>query len=173
MIYLTNISIIRLRKFIPDHSSSGIFFVPVFSRPSRSAFAQLDFSCARLVAETLPQHLALMLPVLMKTCLGWERCLGVPLLGCYFCCTNQFIVQRVLDVRNVLGVRRGTLFAGLLKLPVLFLRMLSGVIASIFMAGQPQCDAVFPALAMIIGDMPFLQPVLSQHSRACWNCTSS
>jgi len=70
----------------------------------------------------------------------------VPILGFYFWCTNQFIVQRVLGARSVADARRGALFAGLLKLPVLFLMVLPGVMASVFLPGLEQGDQVFPAL---------------------------
>jgi SSS family solute:Na+ symporter len=110
------------------------------------AFAQLDFSWARLVTEAPPQHLSLMLP-LGDDNLPWLGTLvGVPVLGFYFWCTNQFIVQRVLGAHDILNARRGALLAGLLKLPVLFLMVLPGVMAAIFMPGLPQGDAVFPAL---------------------------
>jgi len=110
------------------------------------AFAELDFSWARLVAETPPAHLSLMLP-LGDANLPWLGTLvGVPVLGFYFWCTNQFIVQRVLGARSIVQARRGVLFAGLLKLPVLFLMVLPGVMAGVFLPGLEQGDQVFPAL---------------------------
>jgi len=98
---LTNISIIRLRKFIPDRFSIGDFFEPAIFRPPR--FAQLDFSWARLVAETPPQHLALMLPFTDGN-LPWLGMLLGGLLGCYFCRTNQFIVQRAVGKRDIFSM---------------------------------------------------------------------
>ena len=71
------------------------------------AFAQLDFSWASLVAQTPSSHLSLMLP-LSDDNLPWLGTLvGVPILGFYFWCTNQFIVQRVLGARSVAHARRG------------------------------------------------------------------
>ncbi|MFM7400890.1 MAG: sodium:solute symporter family transporter, partial [Bacteroidota bacterium] len=55
--------------------------------------------------------------------------LGVPLLGFYFWCNNQFIVQRALSARNADEARKGALFAALLKIPILFLLVLPGVAA--------------------------------------------
>ena len=52
--------------------------------------------------------------------------LGVPLLGFYFWCTNQFMVQRVLGAKDTMHGRRGAIFAGFLKLPVLFLMVIPG-----------------------------------------------
>lgn len=55
--------------------------------------------------------------------------LGVPLLGFYFWTNNQFMVQRVLSAKDLDHGRWGALFAGLLKLPVLFIMVIPGVIA--------------------------------------------
>ena len=60
----------------------------------------------------------------------WQGLLfGVPLLGFYFWCNNQFIVQRALSARNADEARKGALFAALLKIPILFLLVLPGVAA--------------------------------------------
>ena len=60
------------------------------------SFAELDFSWARIVEGSDPQKLSLMLP-LDDPNLPWLGTLvGVPILGFYFWCTNQFIVQRAL-----------------------------------------------------------------------------
>lgn len=56
---------------------------------------------------------------------------GVPLLGFYFWANNQFMVQRVLSAKNLDHGRWGALFAGLLKLPVLFIMVIPGLIAII------------------------------------------
>ena len=55
--------------------------------------------------------------------------LGVPLLGFYFWTNNQFMVQRVLSAKDLNHGRWGALFAGLLKLPVLFFMVIPGVVA--------------------------------------------
>jgi len=71
---------------------------------------------------------------------------GVPLLGFYFWCTNQFMVQRVLSAKSVLHGQWGSLFAGLLKLPVLFLMVLPGAFAIVLLPDLPRQDQVFPTL---------------------------
>ena len=110
------------------------------------SFAELDFSWDRVVAETPPDKLALLLP-LDDPNLPWLGTLvGVPILGFYFWCTNQFIVQRILGARSVAHARWGALFAGFLKLPVLYLMVFPGVMAAIFMPGLESADMVFPAL---------------------------
>ena len=61
--------------------------------------------------------------------------LGVPLLGFYFWANNQFMVQRVLSAKDLNHGRWGALFAGLLKLPVLFIMVIPGVIAIVLFTG--------------------------------------
>ena len=110
------------------------------------SFAQVDFSWAGVVAATPPQKLSLMLP-LDDPNLPWLGTLvGVPILGFYFWCTNQFIVQRVLGARSIAHARWGALFAGFLKLPVLYIMVIPGVMAGMFLPELENGDAVFPTL---------------------------
>ncbi len=55
---------------------------------------------------------------------------GAPILGVWYWCTDQFIVQRVLSADGIDDARRGSLFAGYLKLLPLFLFVLPGVVAA-------------------------------------------
>ncbi|MBR9919304.1 MAG: sodium/solute symporter [Bacteroidetes bacterium] len=54
---------------------------------------------------------------------------GAPILGVWYWCTDQFIVQRVLSARNVSQARKGTIFGGFMKLTPLFIFIIPGVIA--------------------------------------------
>jgi SSS family solute:Na+ symporter len=67
---------------------------------------------------------------------------GVFLLGFYFWGTNQFMVQRALGARSLEDGRYGALFAGLLKLPIVFIVVLPGIFGRILYP-----PAEFPALA--------------------------
>jgi SSS family solute:Na+ symporter len=78
--------------------------------------------------------------------------LGVPLLGFYYWCTNQVIVQRILSARDLDHGRTGALLAGLLKLPVLFLMVLPGTCALLLFPAVPRADLVYPT--MIVGLLP-------------------
>ncbi len=60
---------------------------------------------------------------------GWGLLTGVPLLGFYFWANNQFMVQRVLGAKSLNHGRWGALFAGFLKLPVIFIMIVPGVLA--------------------------------------------
>jgi SSS family solute:Na+ symporter len=53
--------------------------------------------------------------------------LGYPILGLWYWCTDQTIVQRVLGARTEKDAQLGALFAGLLKILPLFLMVLPGV----------------------------------------------
>ena len=61
----------------------------------------------------------------------WSLLSGIPLLGFYFWANNQFMVQRVLGAKSLNHGRWGALFAGLLKLPVIFIMVVPGVLALI------------------------------------------
>jgi SSS family solute:Na+ symporter len=108
--------------------------------------ARLDFDWAGFVAATDPEKLSLFLP-LDDPNLPWLGTLiGIPVLGFYFWCTNQFIVQRVLGARSIAHARGGVLLAGLLKLPVLFIMVLPGVMAAQILPPLENGDQVYPAL---------------------------
>ena len=62
--------------------------------------------------------------------------LGAPILGFYFWANNQFMVQRVLGAKDINHGRWGALFAGLLKLPVLFIMVLPGTAAIVYIQQQ-------------------------------------
>ncbi len=85
---------------------------------------------------------------------------GAPILGVWYWCTDQFIVQRVLSAKNISEARKGTLFGGFMKLLPLFLFLIPGVIAyaiyldvdsSILLLdnkGKIDGDSALPALVM-------------------------
>jgi SSS family solute:Na+ symporter len=54
---------------------------------------------------------------------------GAPILGIWYWCTDQFIVQRVLSAKDISNARKGTIFGGFLKLTPLFIFILPGIIA--------------------------------------------
>jgi SSS family solute:Na+ symporter len=54
---------------------------------------------------------------------------GAPILGIWYWCTDQFIVQRVLAAKNVSVGRKATIFAGFLKLTPMFIFVVPGMIA--------------------------------------------
>jgi SSS family solute:Na+ symporter len=55
---------------------------------------------------------------------------GAPILGVWYWCTDQFIVQRVLAANGIDNARRGTIFGGFLKILPLFIFVLPGIVAA-------------------------------------------
>ena len=77
---------------------------------------------------------------------------GAPILGVWYWCTDQYIVQRALSAKDISNARKGALFAGYLKLLPVFLFFLPGVIAYALMQkgvvsySMENADQAFPTL---------------------------
>lgn len=79
---------------------------------------------------------------------------GAPILGVWYWCTDQFIVQRVLSGRNVDQARRGTIFGGFLKILPLFIFVIPGVIAyALSKSGDIALASPDEALPTLIGTL--------------------
>ncbi|MFT4733275.1 MAG: SSS family solute:Na+ symporter [Algoriphagus sp.] len=80
--------------------------------------------------------------------------LSSSIVGIWYWCTDQVIVQRVLTARNLKEGRRGTIFGAFLKLMPVFLFLIPGIIALVLkMRGElvwDTPDQAFPALMMQI-----------------------
>ena len=83
--------------------------------------------------------------------------IGSAVIGFWYWCTAQFIVQRVLSGKNEKESRRGTIFGAYLKLLPVFLFLIPGMIAfalhqtqgdflPMLANGNPNSDAAFPTL---------------------------
>ena len=88
--------------------------------------------------------------------------IGSAVIGFWYWCTDQFIVQRVLSGKNEKESRRGTIFGAYLKLLPVFLFLIPGMIAfalhqkslaaggegflPMLANGTPNADAAFPTL---------------------------
>ncbi|WP_163324681.1 sodium:solute symporter [Draconibacterium mangrovi] len=83
--------------------------------------------------------------------------IGSSIIGFWYWCTDQFIVQRVLSGKNEKHARRGTIFGAYLKLLPVFLFLIPGMIAyamsakgNVMLNGElytlPSADAAFPSL---------------------------
>jgi solute:Na+ symporter, SSS family len=73
-----------------------------------------------------------------------------PIIGLWYWCTDQYIVQRVLATDDEQTARRGTILAGYLKLLPFFIFMIPGLVAfALAKSGQmdlPKTDEAFPKL---------------------------
>jgi len=95
---------------------------------------------------TDPEMISLIMP-LNDSFLPWPGLfIGVPILGFYFWCTNQFMVQRVLGAKDINNGRWGALLAAGLKIPVIFIMVLPGLFARVLYPNLENPDMVFPTL---------------------------
>jgi len=99
-----------------------------------------------ITAAVSPDKLSLIRPIDDHSMPWLGLITGVPLLGFYFWCTNQFMVQRVLSAKSVQHGQLGSLFAGALKLPVLFVMVLPGTFAILLYPNLERADLVYPTL---------------------------
>jgi len=77
---------------------------------------------------------------------------GAPILGVWYWCTDQFIVQRVLSAPNQDQARRGSIFGGILKLLPLFIFVIPGVIAyALVQKGKLELASPDQALPTLVG----------------------
>lgn len=110
------------------------------------AFIEIGGSWEAVKNVTPPDMLGIIMP-LNDSFLPWPGLLiGVPILGFYFWCTNQFMVQRVLGAKDVNHGRWGALFAGALKIPLIFIMVLPGTFARVLYPQLENPDMVFPTL---------------------------
>ncbi|MEM6800233.1 MAG: sodium:solute symporter [Bacteroidota bacterium] len=77
---------------------------------------------------------------------------GAPILGVWYWCTDQYIVQRALSAKDIPNARKGALFAGYLKLLPVFIFFIPGVIAFALMQegmlefSMDKADQALPAM---------------------------
>ena len=62
---------------------------------------------------------------------------GAPILGVWYWCTDQMIVQRTLAADSVKSARSATIFAGFLKILPVFILVLPGLAGAVLFAGTP------------------------------------
>lgn len=103
------------------------------------------------LVASLPKEKLNMFPPLSDPDFPWAGILfASPIVGIWYWCTDQHIVQRCLAGRDEQQARRGTIFASYLKLFPFFIFMIPGIIAfSLAQQGKldlPNTDQAFPTL---------------------------
>src|SRR5215475_11437559 len=74
---------------------------------------------------------------------------GAPILGIWYWCTDQVIVQRVLSAKDEGHAKAGTIFAGFLKILPVFMLVLPGIIAfALFPEQVRKPDFAYPTLVL-------------------------
>ena len=76
------------------------------------------------------------------------------IVGIWYWCTDQYIVQRALTARNIKEGRRGTIFGALLKLLPVFLFLVPGIIAlTLKMRGELHWDSPDQAFPVLMSNL--------------------
>lgn len=71
---------------------------------------------------------------------------GVFLIGFYFWGTNQYITQRTLASKSVRHGQWGAMFAGFLKLSILFIMIFPGAFARVLYPTMTEMDMIYPTM---------------------------
>jgi solute:Na+ symporter, SSS family len=101
-----------------------------------------------------PEFLSLWKPVTDPNFPWTGIIFGAPILGVWYWCTDQFIVQRVLAAHGQDHARRATVFAGFLKLLPLFIFVIPGVIAyALVQQGRLELAMPDQALPTLVGTL--------------------
>ncbi|MFN3321968.1 MAG: sodium:solute symporter [Bryobacteraceae bacterium] len=74
--------------------------------------------------------------------------IGTLILGIWYWCTDQVIVQKTLSARNVEQARKGTIFCAALKALPVFILVLPGLIAKVLWPAEVNGDNAYPLLVL-------------------------
>ncbi len=103
-----------------------------------------------LVSIAGTDHLTLFLPANHPEFPWPGMVLAPPIVGLWYWCTDQYIVQRALAAKNEAQARRGSIFASYLKLSPFFIFILPGVMAFALnrsgLLPLDRADQAFPAM---------------------------
>ncbi|MGK9475584.1 sodium:solute symporter family transporter [Melioribacter sp. OK-6-Me] len=75
---------------------------------------------------------------------------GAPIIAFWYWCTDNYIVQRILAARRVEDARKGTLFAGLLKILPIFLFVIPGMTAVVL---YPELKGNYAYTSLLVSDI--------------------
>lgn len=101
---------------------------------------------AELVAQLPEDSLSLIRPITDRAVPWTGLVTGIPILCAYYWLTNQNMVQWVLSARSESDAQKGILFAGFLKILILFIIVMPGIFASVLFPGITQPDQIYPLM---------------------------
>lgn len=96
-------------------------------------------------AITEPSHFDIIKPIDDEV-MPWPSLIGVLIIGFYFWGTNQYITQRTLASRNLKQGQWGAIFAGFLKLSILFIMIFPGAFARVLYPDMTEMDMIYPTM---------------------------
>lgn len=116
------------------------------------AFIGLDLAggWSGLTSSVPPEFMHMMKPTTDKDFPWTGIFFGAPILGIWYWCTDQVIVQRVLSAKSIADARGGTVVAGFLKILPVFMLIVPGMIARVLWPAEMATDSnsAFPLLVV-------------------------
>ena len=120
-----------------DHGIHSIAEFKALLKPGQLEMLHTDATIGRISADGASSGLT-----------WYAVLLGYPVLGLWYWCSDQTIVQRVLGAKTLRDAQVGPLFAGVLKILPVFILVLPGVIAYVLFKDKIGADAnqAFPVM---------------------------
>ncbi|MEM8565737.1 MAG: sodium/solute symporter [Bacteroidota bacterium] len=150
-VVLTVLGLSQVGDFIAEKGLSGSFFSNFWAlaREGQMDVLHTSESISSLTSNINNEFSADGFDTLSGSGLTWYAAfLGYPILGLWYWCSDQTIVQQVLAAKTKDDAQRGPIFAGFLKLITPFIMILPGIIGfilfkeEIFLAAQNTTPAV-------------------------------
>src|SRR5205823_2148104 len=136
--------------FVPFYLRSGVYTMPEFLERRYNSGSRAYFTWVSIVGYVLTKISVTLFAggIVMRAVTGFDFWSSAAILGIWYWCTDQHIVQRVLAAKNIQDARRGTIFAGYLKILPVFIFVLPGIIAAALYQDvrSGQADSAYPIL---------------------------
>ena len=105
-------------------------------------------------ATVTPEYLNMWIPATDPDFPWPSLFISSTIVGIWYWCTDQYIVQRTLTAKNIKEGRRGTIFGALMKLLPVFLFLIPGVIAlTLKMRGELHWDSPDEAFPVLMSNL--------------------
>jgi SSS family solute:Na+ symporter len=138
-VVLTCAGLIRLASYMQELGMTGNFFqnFAALVRPGQLDVIQTNHSITALTNGINQELTSKGFDTLSNSGLTWYAAiLGYPILGLWYWCSDQTIVQEVLAAKTKEDAQRGPIFAGFLKLTTPFIMVVPGIIGYILFKQQ-------------------------------------
>jgi SSS family solute:Na+ symporter len=100
----------------------------------------------KLVSDTPPEYWSMLRPANDPVMPWYAIVFGYPVLGIWYWCTDQLIVQRTLCARSIKHGQAGIVFASFLKIMPVFIFVIPGIMGLIEFPGLEKADMVYPTI---------------------------
>ncbi len=107
-------------------------FVLILGSLLLTLYGLKDIGGISVLTEKLPSSYFEVFKPMNDPAFPWTGIIfGAPILGIWYWCTDQYIVQRLLSAKSISAARKGTFLAAVLKLVPITLLLIPGLIAAV------------------------------------------